>query len=91
MTIMGGIYSFVGPAIGAAIYIILNAYIVAWTENWSLVLGLVLLTLVLTLPGGAVGYFNEKTREFLVRIGWLQTRDFSCSPASPNPSEALER
>ncbi len=91
MTIMGGIYSFVGPAVGAAIYIILNAYIVAWTENWSLVLGLVLLTLVLTLPGGAVGYFNEKTREFLVRIGWLKTRDFSCSTALPNPSGALER
>lgn len=91
MTIMGGIYSFVGPAIGAAIYIILNAYIVAWTENWSLVLGLVLLTLVLTLPGGAVGYFNEKTRDFLVRIGWLRTWNFSCSTASPNPSEASER
>ncbi len=90
MTIMGGIYSFVGPAIGAAIYIILNAYIVAWTENWSLVLGLVLLILVLTLPGGAVGYFNEKTRDFLVRIGWLRTWNFSCSTASPNPSEASE-
>jgi len=91
MTIMGGIYSFVGPAIGAAIYIILNAYIVAWTENWSLVLGSVLLILVLTLPGGVVGYFNEKTRDFLVRIGWLRTWAFSRSTASPNPSEALER
>ena len=91
MTIMGGIYSFVGPAIGAAIYIILNAYIVAWTENWSLFLGLVLLILVLTLPGGVVGYFNEKTRGFLVRIGWLRTWNFSCSTASPNPSEALGR
>ncbi|MGO9621725.1 MAG: ABC transporter permease [Desulfobaccales bacterium] len=76
MTIMGGIYSFAGPAIGAAIYIILNAYIVAWTENWGLVLGLVLLTMVLALPGGAVGYFNEKARNLLVRIGWLRTWDF---------------
>ncbi|MGO9580574.1 MAG: ABC transporter permease [Desulfobaccales bacterium] len=76
MTIMGGIYSFAGPAIGAAIYIILNAYIVAWTENWGLVLGLVLLTMVLALPGGAVGFFNEKARNLLVRIGWLRTWDF---------------
>jgi branched-chain amino acid transport system permease protein len=91
MTIMGGIYSFVGPAIGAAIYIMLNAVITAWTENWSLVLGLVLLVLVLFLPGGAVGYFNEKARDLLVRIGWLQTWAFSSSMASPNPSEGLER
>ncbi|MGO9394935.1 MAG: hypothetical protein ACLP7A_10020, partial [Desulfobaccales bacterium] len=74
--IMGGIYSFVGPALGAAIFIILNSYIVAWTENWSLVLGLVLLIMVLALPGGAVGYFNEKARNLLVRIGWLRTWDF---------------
>ncbi len=91
MTIMGGIYSFAGPAIGAAIYIILNAYIVAWTENWSLVLGLVLLTMVLALPGGAVGYFNEKARNLLVRMGWLRTWDFLSSKASPKTSEALGR
>lgn len=90
MTIIGGIYSFVGPAIGAAIYIILNAFITSWTENWSLVLGLVLLTLVLFLPGGAVGYFNEKARDFLVRIGWLRTWAFSSSMVSQSPSEGLE-
>jgi branched-chain amino acid transport system permease protein len=91
MTIMGGIYTFIGPAVGAAIYIVLNSYIVTWTENWALVLGLVLLTLVLLLPGGVVGYFNEKTRDFLVRIGWLRTWAFSSSTALQNPSEGLER
>lgn len=90
MTIIGGIYSFAGPAIGAAVYIFLNSYIVSWTENWSLVLGLVLLTLVLTLPGGAVGYYNEKTRGLLVRMGWLRTTVFSRSRALASPSEALE-
>lgn len=77
MTIIGGIYSFIGPAVGAVIYILLNSYLVVWTENWSLVLGLVLLTLVLLLPGGVVGYFNEKTREILVRLGWIRTWAFS--------------
>ena len=51
MTIIGGIYTFVGPAVGAVVYIVLNSYLVAWTEKWALVLGLVLLTLVLLLPG----------------------------------------
>jgi branched-chain amino acid transport system permease protein len=90
MTIMGGIYSFIGPAVGAAIYIVLNAYIVAWTENWSLVLGMVLLALVLLLPGGVVGYFNQKTREFLARMGWIRVWSFSRSTTSPNPSGDLE-
>ena len=87
MTIIGGIYSFIGPAVGAFIFIVLNANIVAWTENWSLVLGLVLMTLVLGLPGGAVGYFNQKTRDILVRIGWIRTWAFSKSAASRSPSE----
>jgi branched-chain amino acid transport system permease protein len=90
MTIMGGIYSFIGPAVGATIYIVLNAYIVAWTENWSLVLGMVLLTLVLLLPGGVVGYFNQITRQFLTRMGWIRVWTFSRSKTSPNPSEDLE-
>ena len=58
MTIIGGIYSFIGPAVGALIYIVLNSYIVGWTENWALVLGLVLLGLVLLLPGGSGRVFQ---------------------------------
>lgn len=87
MTIIGGIYSFAGPAVGAAIFTALNSYIVAWTENWALVLGLVLLGLVLLLPGGVVGFFNEKSRDLLVRFGWIRRWAFSKLKASPSPSE----
>jgi branched-chain amino acid transport system permease protein len=79
MTIMGGIYSFIGPALGAGVYIVLNAYIVAWTEYWALVLGLVLLAMVLLLPGGIVGFFNENSRGLLGTWGWIRKWSFSKS------------
>jgi branched-chain amino acid transport system permease protein len=82
MTIIGGIYTFVGPAVGAVVYVILNSYIVAWTENWALVLGLVLLTLVLLLPGGVVGFVNEKARQTLGRLGCIRKWSFSKSETS---------
>ncbi|NJD61508.1 MAG: ABC transporter permease, partial [Deltaproteobacteria bacterium] len=82
MTIIGGIYTFVGPAVGAVVYIILNSYLVAWTEKWALVLGLVLLTLVLLLPGGVVGFINEKGRQILGRIGCIRRWSFSKSATS---------
>jgi branched-chain amino acid transport system permease protein len=82
MTIIGGIYTFVGPAVGAVVYIILNSYLVAWTEKWALVLGLVLLTLVLLLPGGVVGFVNEKTRQALGKVRFLRKWSFSRSTTS---------
>lgn len=82
MTIIGGIYTFVGPIIGAVVLVALNSYIVAWTEYWAFVLGLVLLLLVLLLPGGVTGFFNEKARGALLRRGWIRKWAFSKSAAS---------
>jgi len=82
MTIIGGIYTFVGPAVGAVVLIVLNSYIVAWTEYWALVLGMVLLLLVLLLPGGVIGFVNEKARDYLTRSGWIRRWLFSKSATS---------
>ncbi len=82
MTIIGGIYTFAGPAVGAVVYVILNSYLVAWTEKWALVLGLVLLTLVLLLPGGVVGYVNEKARQTLGKLRCIHKWPFSKSATS---------
>jgi branched-chain amino acid transport system permease protein len=72
MTIIGGIYSFAGPVAGAAVFIVLNSYLVAWTEKWALVLGLILLVMVLLLPGGVVGFINEKARGAFAKRGWVR-------------------
>ena len=82
MTIIGGIYTFAGPAVGAVVYVILNSYLVAWTEKWALVLGLVLLTLVLLLPGGVVGFVNEKARQTFGKLGCIRKWSFSKSATS---------
>jgi len=82
MTIIGGIYTFAGPAVGAVVYIVLNSYLVAWTEKWALVLGMILLVLVLALPGGVVGFVNEKARRTFGKLGWIRKWSFSKSAAS---------
>lgn len=55
MTLLGGFRSFAGPIVGAVMFNFLKAYAVASTEFWQMLLGVVLITLVLALPGGIVG------------------------------------
>ena len=55
MTLLGGMYSFFGPAIGAATLYILERYANEFTQYWPTVLGVILLIIVLVLPEGLVG------------------------------------
>ena len=55
----------------------LNSYLVAWTEKWALVLGIILLVMVLLLPGGVVGFINEKARGAFSKRGWVRKWLFS--------------
>jgi branched-chain amino acid transport system permease protein len=55
MVLLGGIYSFVGPLIGAAVLYLLQVITNQYTPYWPTVLGLILLTVVLVLPDGLVG------------------------------------
>ena len=55
MTLVGGIYTFFGPTVGAAIYTILHTFIASKTEHWLLYFGVILLIIVLMLPEGVLG------------------------------------
>jgi branched-chain amino acid transport system permease protein len=55
MTLLGGMYSFFGPAIGAAALYLLERFSNEYTEHWPTVLGVILLIIVLVLPEGLVG------------------------------------
>ena len=55
MVLLGGIYSFVGPMIGAAVLHLLQVVTNQYTPYWPTVLGLILLVIVLALPDGLVG------------------------------------
>jgi branched-chain amino acid transport system permease protein len=55
MTLLGGMGTFYGPALGALVLILLNQQIVAYTEYWPFVLGTVLVVLLFVFPGGIAG------------------------------------
>jgi branched-chain amino acid transport system permease protein len=58
MTILGGMGSFWGPAVGAAAFILLNQQITSFTEYWPLTMGTVLIVLLFVFPGGIAGTFT---------------------------------
>jgi branched-chain amino acid transport system permease protein len=55
MTLLGGMGTFYGPAIGALVLILLNQQILSYTEYWPLVLGTILVILLFVFPGGIGG------------------------------------
>jgi branched-chain amino acid transport system permease protein len=65
MTLLGGMYSFFGPAVGAAALFILERLTNEYTEYWPAVLGAILVVILLFLPDGLVG-LTQKLRSRLV-------------------------
>jgi branched-chain amino acid transport system permease protein len=55
MTLLGGMATFWGPAVGALVLLVLNQQIVSYTEYWPLVLGSILVLLLFVFPGGIAG------------------------------------
>jgi branched-chain amino acid transport system permease protein len=47
MVILGGVGTWLGPAVGAAVLIILETFLAAWTEHWQVILGPLLVLIVL--------------------------------------------
>ena len=65
--LVGGMYSFVGPAIGSSIliflHIILQQIHQSLVEVWAIILGIILLGVVLFAPEGMVGLYLKITRK----------------------------
>ena len=62
MTVLGGMASFFGPLIGAAIYVVLQTVLTGYTEYWAFILGILIIAIVMIMPHGVMGYFI-KARE----------------------------
>jgi branched-chain amino acid transport system permease protein len=58
MAVLGGMRSFWGPLIGAAIFVALQDYVSSHTENWMSVIGLVFVLVVRFFPRGILGVFR---------------------------------
>jgi branched-chain amino acid transport system permease protein len=58
--LLGGIYSFIGPTIGAIIYIAANKIITRYTEYWPITLGMIIVLITLFMPDGVAGFISGR-------------------------------
>ena len=63
MAILGGMGHFWGPAVGAAVLILLNQQITSYTEYWPFVLGTILIVLLFVFPAAS----SARWRRLLAR------------------------
>ena len=62
--IAGGSGTLAGPAVGAALVLLLKNYASAYIERWNMLLGLVFLFIVLVMPTGIVPGLHKLTARF---------------------------
>lgn len=60
MAVLGGMRSFWGPLIGAAIFVVLQDYVSSHTENWMSVIGLFFVLVVSFFPRGVLGIIRRR-------------------------------
>jgi branched-chain amino acid transport system permease protein len=61
MAVMGGMRSFWGPLLGAALFVVLQDYLSSVTVNWMSFVGLLFVLVVLFFPRGLLGVIRRKS------------------------------
>lgn len=59
MSILGGTRFFLGPFVGAALFILIKDTIQNFTDFWMFWMGAIFVATVMFLPGGVVGFFSS--------------------------------
>jgi branched-chain amino acid transport system permease protein len=59
MAVMGGMRSFWGPLLGAAVFVVLQDYLSSITVNWMSFVGLLFVMVVLFFPRGLLGFLQR--------------------------------
>ena len=68
MVVIGGMRSFLGPALGALFFVIFRDYLSSVTENWLLYFGLLFVGFILFSPTGLVGLYERLTAPFRHKV-----------------------
>jgi len=61
MAVMGGMRSFWGPLLGAAVFVVLQDYLSSITINWMSFVGMLFVAIVLFFPRGLLGVIRRKS------------------------------
>jgi ABC-type branched-subunit amino acid transport system ATPase component/ABC-type branched-subunit amino acid transport system permease subunit len=64
MVIIGGMRSFLGPALGALFFVIFRDNLSRVTEDWLLYFGLLFVAFIVFSPNGLVGLYEQLTRRW---------------------------
>jgi ABC-type branched-subunit amino acid transport system ATPase component/ABC-type branched-subunit amino acid transport system permease subunit len=68
MVVIGGMRSFLGPALGALFYVIFRDFLSRETEDWLLYFGLLFVAFIVFSPSGLVGIYERLTAPFRKRV-----------------------
>ena len=68
MVVIGGMRSFLGPALGALFYVIFRDFLSSITPNWLLYFGLMFVGFVVFSPEGLVGVYERLTAPFRPKL-----------------------
>lgn len=63
MAVMGGMRTFWGPLLGAAVFVIVQDYLSSFTVNWMSFVGLLFVLVVLFFPRGLLGFVGIRRAE----------------------------
>jgi branched-chain amino acid transport system permease protein len=61
MAVMGGMRTFWGPLLGAAVFVVLQDYLSSVTVNWMSFVGMLFVAVVLFFPRGLLGFVRRKS------------------------------
>ena len=61
MAVMGGMRSFWGPLLGAAVFVVLQDYLSSVTVNWMSFVGMLFVAIVLFFPRGLLGVLRRRS------------------------------
>ena len=64
MVVIGGMRSFLGPALGALFFILFHEFLSIYTENWQFWFGLVFVGFIVFSPSGLTGVFGRLIAPF---------------------------
>ncbi|MGH2376808.1 MAG: branched-chain amino acid ABC transporter permease, partial [bacterium] len=60
MCLLGGWLTFLGPMVGAALIVALRTVASRYTDNWTMILGTILILIIFFMPDGVMGHLQER-------------------------------